>query len=198
MFRSMKHSRATGAAFVVLLALASFANVDELAWPGLSLLEKRSRKSRPTVVAALKELVQLREIEIVAPGDCARAQARRHRPSTVYRLLVVNPLNHVSGKPADISMVKFPQFGPRLTLFPEHVRSGTSPTAAARKVVSQACTHIVSELIEVAPEAGFNQLMLMACKVLPPGLTEEQLAPWLLKALRDRDRAGSRAKKSAV
>jgi hypothetical protein len=135
MYRAILRTRATDAAFAVLLALCSFANGEDVAWPSLRTLEKRARKTRPTVIAAIRKLVVLGEIEIVHSLEGADVRRRKgEQVKRAYRLLVVKPFDHQGGKTAFGEVVKSPSETPSGSLFSEQVSNNRR---AARAVSSQ-------------------------------------------------------------
>ena len=70
-------SQHRGAALLLLLALASYANRQGLAWPKLATLARRARMSRRYVTSLLRLLAETGEIEIdLLPSDRRR---RRYR-----------------------------------------------------------------------------------------------------------------------
>ena len=70
-------SQQRGAALLLLLALASYANRQGLAWPKLATLARRARMSRRYVTSLLRLLAETGEIEIdLLPSDRRR---RRYR-----------------------------------------------------------------------------------------------------------------------
>lgn len=75
-----EHSRARGTARLILLAIATEADDREhKAAASMSFLEKRANAQRPTVVAAVRDLIRLGELEVV-PGETGRYG------SAVYRM----------------------------------------------------------------------------------------------------------------
>lgn len=80
-----EHSRSRNAARVVLLAIATAADdVEHKAVASMSFLEKRANAKRPTVVAAVRDLIRLGEIEVVE-GETGPYGA------AVYRALMPPP-----------------------------------------------------------------------------------------------------------
>ncbi len=82
-----EHSRATGHAFVVLLKIAD--NCDDAgtnAWPSIARLARYCRCSRSTVKRAIRELVELGELEIVQSGG-GREPGSRYG-SNLYRVVI--------------------------------------------------------------------------------------------------------------
>ena len=81
MNRVWENSRATGPAFVVMLALADYANTDGVAWPAVEKLAEKTRCSERSVHRALKWLEEeIHELRI----EHNKAQHRRNR----YQLLL--------------------------------------------------------------------------------------------------------------
>jgi hypothetical protein len=59
-----KHSRAKGAGFVIMLALADWANQDGEAWPALETIARKARVSVRTVTTEIKRLAKIGELSI--------------------------------------------------------------------------------------------------------------------------------------
>jgi hypothetical protein len=60
-----QRSRARGNARLVLLAIASYANDEGKAWPGIDTLSQDTNLTRRSVIRSFKPLVQLKELTIV-------------------------------------------------------------------------------------------------------------------------------------
>jgi hypothetical protein len=66
MYRTIQRTTATGAAFAVALALASFADPEGWCFPSLTKLARRARCSRKTAIRSIKALVAAGEVEVHA------------------------------------------------------------------------------------------------------------------------------------
>ncbi len=66
---SWKHSKAEGAALLILLAMADFANEDGICWPSITTLATRGRVHTRTAQRAVRELEQLGEIVCTKRGS---------------------------------------------------------------------------------------------------------------------------------
>jgi hypothetical protein len=97
--RVLDHSKSENATRLVLIALASFANDDGFAWPGMTKLMRRTRLARSTVWTQLRTLRRIGEIALhegPVPG-------REHGVSTyTYRILVSGSDTAVSGYDASL------------------------------------------------------------------------------------------------
>lgn len=102
-----EESRARDSAFVVLLAMADWADHNGRCYPSYAQIATKARVSRATVIAAIGALVDLGELERVphgqAPGDDDEAPAKvRSQWRNLYRIAllkpkaqVVQPLDHL-------------------------------------------------------------------------------------------------------
>lgn len=95
-----EESRAANSAFVVLLAMADWADHNGRCWPSLMQIARKARVSRATAAVAINELIGLGELEKVRGGhapdrddDEAPASVRAQRRNA-YRITLVK------GKPA--------------------------------------------------------------------------------------------------
>ena len=77
-----KNSRAEGAGRLLLLAIASFADDDGLAWPSAQTLSDRTKIHARTIRKLVAGLVALGELEVVSPGG--------GRASTRYRVVTAD------------------------------------------------------------------------------------------------------------
>lgn len=96
-------SKSKGADLLVMLALADWADFDGWCWPGLSQLQRKTRLSRPTVIAALKQLVSDGELSLSADRHTealnqARARALGYQPTAIYRIEVGKQLNYLDSE----------------------------------------------------------------------------------------------------
>lgn len=81
MTRVWDHSRHSGAALLLLLALADSANEDGVCWPSLRRLGERTRLPERSVVRVMHRLVESGELEVI--------KAATPRSSRVYHLTAV-------------------------------------------------------------------------------------------------------------
>jgi DNA-binding transcriptional MocR family regulator len=86
--RVWEHSKATGNALMVLLKIAdSCDDSGRNAWPSIASLARYCRCSESTVHRAIRELVELGELEVVVNGGGGRFQGTTRAPN-LYRVIV--------------------------------------------------------------------------------------------------------------
>lgn len=96
-----EESQARDAAFVVLLALADWADPSGRCWPSYQQIAGKARVSRRTAVDAIQHLVALGELALVPRGhEPARFEDEMSRPARVqrrnlYQILLLHPRREV-------------------------------------------------------------------------------------------------------
>lgn len=97
------YSKAQGAAYIVLIVMADWADHNGRCWPSFAQIAKKAHVTRATVATAIRDLIALGELERVSRG---------HRPATsdedddplsvrsqwrnVYRILLIRPRRQVA------------------------------------------------------------------------------------------------------
>ena len=81
----LEHSQSKGVARLVLIVLADMASDEGEAWPGCAKVARRARISRQNVCRAVKELVDLGELEVIAGGASFQTNLYRIAPSLILR-----------------------------------------------------------------------------------------------------------------
>ena len=111
---ALHHSRAKGAARAILIGIANHDG-DGGAWPSMATLAKYGNINLRNAKAAVKQLVELREIEVVIQGG-GDGNVEDYRRPNLYKFLLTCPhdcdrsRNHRTNKDVSILPVKsYPQ-----------------------------------------------------------------------------------------
>jgi hypothetical protein len=86
-----EHSRQTGSALLVLLALADYADADGLCWPSMATLAAKARLSERMVARHVERLMEAGEVDLERGGGRGRSNRYRITLTPVTPFVGVNP-----------------------------------------------------------------------------------------------------------